>query len=75
MFSDKNADEFPELGFPSSWKKSKSVASNSSQTHPIKKNEAESQVTYYEDVGTQTSQKSANILSIVHIQNREKISL
>ena len=59
MFSDKNADDFPEVGFPSAWKKSKSVASNSSQTHPIKQNEAESQVMYYEDVGTQTVQKSA----------------
>ena len=58
MFTDKNAAEFPEVGFPSSWKKTKSVASNSSQTHPVKQNEAESQVTYHEEVGTQTIQQS-----------------
>ena len=54
MFSDKNANEFPEMGFPSSWKKTKSVASNSSQTHPVKQEEAEIQVTYFEEIGTQT---------------------
>ena len=54
MFSDKNANEFPETGFPSSWKKTKSVASNSSQTHPVKQEEAETQVTYFEEIGTQT---------------------
>ena len=54
MFSDKNANEFPEMGFPSSWKKTKSVASNSSQTHPVKQEEAEIQVTYCEEIGTQT---------------------
>ena len=58
MFSDKNANEFPDIGFPSSWKKTKSVATSSSQTQPLKQGEAEVQVTYFEEVGTQTIQKS-----------------
>ena len=70
MFSDKNAKDFPEVGFPSSWKKTKSVSSNSSQTHPVKKEEAESQVLYVEEVGTQTKQQSRK----ADISSREKDS-
>ena len=59
MFSDKNANEFPEIGFQSSWKKSKSVASSSCQTHPVEQAENETQSTYLEEMGTQTIQPSS----------------
>ena len=59
MFSDKNANEFPEIGFQSSWKKAKSVASSSCQTHPVEQAENETQSTYLEEMGTQTIQQSS----------------
>ena len=59
MFSDKNANEFPEIGFQSSWKKTKSVASSSCQTHPVEQAENETQSTYMEEMGTQTIQQSS----------------
>ena len=59
MFSDKNANEFPEIGFHSSWKKTKSVASSSSQTHPVEQTEVETQSTYLEEIGIQTMQQAS----------------
>ena len=59
MFSDKNANEFPEIGFQSSWKKTKSVASSSCQTHPVEQAENETQSAYMEEMGTQTIQQSS----------------
>ena len=62
MFSDKNAHEFPEVGFPSVWKKTKTVTTHSAQTDPFTHNDEGCQVKYVEEVGTQTTQHASKTM-------------
>ena len=57
MFADKDASEFPDVGFQSSWRSTRSVANGSCQTTEVSFQEGEAQSIYVNDAETQTVEK------------------
>lgn len=53
MFSDKDADDFADVGFSSDWRRARSKTDSTSQTEEVQVKQGDAQTTYTDEFGVQ----------------------